>query len=286
MKYLILAKKTSEGVPGDDSGDIQKYFELGWESVGSRFDFIAMLNKGEVDTQNLTIVTLEDRMFMYTKFYDNVISYKQFLEMDIPKEDVLADWPANHMSFNFVKHPHQHFSFVEQGTGKYFRHEQDGELIFNGFDLEGTIDPDGEFITICIRHRDWCKDRNSDVSFYQKIVDGLKDHYPIYVAGRGNEEFCEKNNIEYVARLKDYVSLIKNKKCKSLITQSTGLAVLALTCAETDIHFVDHSDVSNLEGDNAISGGKPCHFYTKSLVPYYNLKDSTSNFIIERVKNG
>ena len=286
MKYLILGKKTSEGVIGDDSGDIQKYFELGWESVGSRFDFIAMFNKGEASPDNLTIVTLEDRMFMYTKFYDSVISYKEFLDMDIPKENILADWPANHMCFNFVKHIDQYFRFVEEGTGKYHRHKEDGELISNGFDLEGAICPDEEFITICMRHRDWCPDRNSDVSFYQKIVDTLKNYYPIYVAGRGNEEFCEKNNINYVEKLKDYVSLIKNPKCKSLITQSTGLAVLALTCAETDIHFVDHAGASNLAGDNAISGGKPCHFYNGSLLPYYNLKDSTSSFIIKKVKNG
>jgi len=286
MKYLILAKNISEGVLGDDSGNIEKYFELGWESIGSRFDFISMFNRGEADPKNLTIVTIEDRMFMYKKFYSSVISYKDFVKMNVPEEDILADWPANHLSFNFVKHPHKYFSFVEPETGKYYRHKEDGELIFNGFDLEETISPKEDFLTMCIRHRDWCQDRNSDMSFYQKIVDGLKNHYPIYVAGRGNEEFCKKNNITYVERLKDYVSLIKNPKCKSLITQSTGLAVLALTCAETDIHFVDHAGVSNLAGDNAISGGKPCHFYKGSLIPYYNLKESTSNFIIEKVKNG
>ena len=38
MRYLILGKNIRAGAPGNDSGSLNEYFELGWESIGSRFD--------------------------------------------------------------------------------------------------------------------------------------------------------------------------------------------------------------------------------------------------------
>ena len=169
-------------------------------------------------------------MFFYTKFYKNVISYEQFRNMKIRQEDIYGDWPLNHNQLRFLNGN----EFSDPETKEYVRKQQDGDLIFNGFDLAGSREPNETFITMCIRHRNWCSNRNSNTSFYQELVNLIKDKFPIYVVGKGNEEFCKDNNINYVASLKDYVSLIKNKNCKCLITQSTGTAVLALTCAETD----------------------------------------------------
>ena len=67
MKYLILSKNVKKGIPGDDSRKLTEYFELGWEVVGSRIDFIADLNMGKIDRDNTTIVCIEDRMFFYEK---------------------------------------------------------------------------------------------------------------------------------------------------------------------------------------------------------------------------
>lgn len=279
MKYLILGKNVNKGIEGDDSGLLKEYFELGWEVVGSRIDLICLYNEGCLNEDEITLVTIDDRMFFYTKYYKSVISYDEFVKLNVPPEDVCGDWPTRHESyFGFANFR----AFINPKTLEYVRKDQDLDLIFNGFDLEGAINPQEPFVTMCIRRRDWCSDRNSDVSFYQKIVDGIKDKFPIYVAGKGNEEFCEMNGINYVPRLKDYVALIKNQNCRCLITQSTGLAVLALTCAETDIHLVDHAGASDINGLNAISGGRPIHFFSKGLTPYYNLEDSTANCIVER----
>jgi hypothetical protein len=74
MRYLILGKNIRAGAPGNDSGSLNEYFELGWESIGSRFDLIALYNQGKINEDEVTLVTLEDRMFFYTKFYKNVIN--------------------------------------------------------------------------------------------------------------------------------------------------------------------------------------------------------------------
>jgi hypothetical protein len=41
MKYIILSKNINKGIVGDDSSNLNSYFELGWEVVGSRVEFVA-----------------------------------------------------------------------------------------------------------------------------------------------------------------------------------------------------------------------------------------------------
>ena len=262
MKYIILSKNITEGKSGNDSGDLNRYFELGWESVGSRFDFISLYNQGLVDEKNVTAVAIEDRMFFYSKFFKNIISYDKFLSIELKNEDTVEDWPENcltKMKFQDVE------NFINPETKKYYRYDEDKDLIFNGFDLEDAINPDYPFITMCIRHRDHGSNRNSNINFYQDVVNSLKERYNIFVVGKGNEEFCMRNGVTYVDRLKDYVSLIKNKKCRALIAQSTGTALLAFTCADTDIYLVDHAGSSNITGIRAIYGGTPSQFCSKKL---------------------
>lgn len=285
MKYIILSKDLNKGKVGDDSGNLSRYFELGWECIGSRFDFIAMYNRGEIQEDNVTIVTIEDRMFFYTKFYKNVISYDQFLQLlnkgIITKEDIIDDWTINHKNLKFLNGK----TFVNPENKKYYRYEEDRHLIFDGFDLSGSISPNCEFVVMCIRYRDWSSNRNSNINFYQNLVDKIKDKYQIFVVGKGNEDFCTRNSINYVDKLKDYVALIKNKNCKGLICQSTGTAVLAFNCAEVDIHLIDHSRASEIHGINAVLGGTTSQFCSKKIIPYYNYNQETFNSIIKGILN-
>lgn len=284
MKYLILSKDFSKGEVGDDSGSLGNYFELGWECIGSRFDFIALYNQNKIDEENTTVVTIQDRAFFYTKFYKNVISHDRFLELmksgDIGDKDILDDWAVGHKNLRFLNG-----GFTDDQTQKYYRYNEDKDLIFNGFDLQGSITPEYEFIVMCIRHRGWTPSRNSNVDFYQSVVEKIKDKYPIFVVGKGNEGFCEKNNITHVERLKDYVSLIKNKNCKGLVCQSTGTAVLAFNCAEVDIHLIDDNGASEVNGVNPVLGGKPSQFCSGGILPYYDTGDKTLKSITERILN-
>lgn len=283
MKYIILSKSIAQGRSGNDSGDLNKYFELGWESVGSRFDFISLYNQGLVDEKNVTAVTIEDRMFLYSKFFKNVISYDEFLSIKLTEEDTVEDWPETcHTTMKFQDQK----NFINPQTKRYYRYHEDKNLIFNGFDLDGTIKPDYPFVTMCIRHRDHGYDRNSNINFYQHLVNELKEKYSIFVVGKGNEQFCEKNSITYVERLKDYVSLIKNPNCRALIAQSTGTALLAFTCADTDIYLIDHAGSSKINGIQAIWGGIPSQLCSKKIIPFYNQSLETSHTITKELLNG
>lgn len=284
MKYIILSKDMKKGKPGDDidtTSGIKEYFELGWESIGSRFDFIASYNQGLIDENNTTVVTIEDRMFMYSKFFKNVISYDEFKNIDVKEIDIIIDYPE---SFPQVTAYYPELFSDKNDKNKYFRKKEDQDLIFNGFDIDDAIKPESSFVVMCIRHRDWCKDRNSDLSFWQKLVNGINGAHDIFVVGKNNENFCFENNITYIPKLRDYVSLIKNKNCKGVILQSTGTAVLALTCSESDIYFVDHAKVSSLHNNaSPICGSRQIHFFTGGLFPYYDLSDKTVTSILKGV---
>lgn len=266
MKYIIAGKSLVAGTTRSDSGKMNEYFELGWETVGSRFDVIKLFNDGEINTEDTTIVTTPDRMFFYTKFFNNVITWNEY--WDIRSNDPMVvlntdDWTSKHLTLGFCQ------SDFATSNGEYYRKEQDGELIFNGWDIDDAqYNPEKPFLVLNIRKRLWCPNRNSDSNLYQDIISKFRGDLDVYVVGRGNEAFCSMMGCTYVDRLKDYVSLIKNKNCVSLISQATGTVAIAMTCATTDIHMIDPSGAGKVTGTNAVLGGTPIHFFTKQLHTY------------------
>lgn len=278
MKYIILGKNNAQGIVGNDSSDLSEYFELGWESVGSRIDFISLVNQKLINEEEYTAVTIKDRMFMYTSFFKNVISYEEFSKKNISKNDII-DWTLIR-NFNFLDAN----KFVDLKTQKYIRHEEDYNEIFNGFTLNENLHQEEKFIVVCIRHRDHCSYRNSDVNFYKLLIKKLKLKIKnIFVVGKGNEEFCLKNNCFYVEKLQDYVTLIKNKNCAALVSQATGTVALSFTSATCPIYMIDHSKVSDLEGNNAVLGGKCIQFCSKPIKVFFEINQETIDKIFDNI---
>ena len=281
MKYIILGKSLKTGVVGDDSVSLNEYFELGWEVVGSRFDIIKLINTDQLDLDT-TLVTTEDRKFFYTKIFPNVITYSEFIQVK-KKTDEIIDWTSN---------PTKTFNFLDVSTfvdsdGKYIRHSQDYDLLFNGFDLSNSkIKERSSFVVIGLRYRDHINVKNSSEEFFGTLVDLIKKNITekIYVVGRGSESFCEKYNCKYVERLVDFVSLIKNKKCKGYITQSTGTACLSFVCSDSPIYLIDNQKCSDINGNNAVLGGKCIQLCTHEITPYYSLDKSNISDIVNRLK--
>ena len=100
MNYIILGKALNKGTINNDSSELSVYFELGWEVVGSRMDIIKQINGNQLDIKNTTLVTVEDRKFMYEKIFPNVISYEKFLEVKT-SDDSVSDWTITR-NFSFL----------------------------------------------------------------------------------------------------------------------------------------------------------------------------------------
>ena len=265
MKYIILGKALNKGTINNDSSELSVYFELGWEVVGSRMDIIKQINGNQLDIENTTLVTVEDRKFMYKSFYPKVISYEEFLNIKT-SNDIIDDWTINR-NFSFLN---AYDDYVDKVTKEYKYINRDFDTIFNGFNLSNSTLPtnnEDRFIVLALRYRDHNSHKNADENFFSRMVEEIKSKITknIYIVGYGSEKFSHKNECIYVDRLVDFVNLIKDKNCISLISQSTGTVCLSFLCSVAPIHLLDHTKCSEINGDNAVLGGKCIHFYQNGM---------------------
>lgn len=290
MNYIILGKCLKKGVSGNDSAELEVYFELGWEVVGSRFDFIKLIKTHpEEQLRDYTMVTSEDRVFFYSKLFHNVISYDEFKNLNLTDSDTVDDWTiskksTNQFGFNSTS------TFIDK-NGKYVRHDEDYEELFNGFDLsKSTIEKPDKYIVLSLRSRDHNNYKNfsHDSNFYKNLIKKIKSQLTenIFVVGYGTESFCLENKCTYVEKLVDFVSLIKDKKrCISNISQTTGTAVLSILSSEVPIHLLDNTGASDLTGNEAILGGKPLQLCKDKIILHTELNDDTIDEIIKTDKS-
>lgn len=273
MKYIILGKSLRKGTIGNDSSDLSVYFELGWEVVGSRFDIINLIASENIDINNTTLVTTEDRKFMYSKFFNKTISYDDFLNV-VVSDDSVEDWTISR-NFRFLN---AYNNFVDLSSKKYLHYDRDYNLIFNGYDIQNSVysNQQEKFVVLALRYREHNSHKNADTSLFKELVTKIKLHITknIFVVGYGSEYFCQENGCTYIDKLVDYVSLIKNKNCITLISQSTGTLCLALTSSETHIQLIDHTRCSELNGDNAVLGGRCVHFFSNGMSVHYDLNQN------------
>jgi len=289
MHYIILGKSLKKGVSGNDSSSLHVYFELGWEVVGSRFDFIKLIKTHSYhQLRDYTVVTSEDRVFFYSKLFHNVISYDEFKKLNITNIDTVDDWTLKHSSNQFSFNSTS--TFVDK-NGKYVRHDEDYEELFNGFDLsKSTIEKPDKYIVLSLRSRDHNNYKNfvNDVNFYKNLVNKIKSQITenIFVVGYGTESFCLENKCTYIEKLVDFVSLIKDKeRCISNISQTTGTVALSILCSEVPIHLLDNTGASDLTGNEAILGGKPLQLCKDKIILYRELNNETIDEIIETDKS-
>jgi hypothetical protein len=167
MKYIILGKGIKKGTINDDSSDLSTYFELGWEVVGSRIDIINYLQSNKIDVNELTLVTLEDRKFMYNSFYPNVISFDEYLKVK-KNEDSVEDWTITR-NFSFLN---AYNNFVNPQTKELQNIERDYELLFNGYNLESSDYNyiKENYVVLALRYREHNSGKNADEIFFKDLV--------------------------------------------------------------------------------------------------------------------
>lgn len=298
MKYIICGIDLASGTRENDSSDLTKYFELGWEVVGSRIDMIARKNTGNLDQKNTTIVTFEDRMFMYQNIFDNVISTDTFRKLHLNSEfsGKVENLPSNYNSFNFLNAKNHVDS---SNDNRYYRYEEDFKDIFFGYKLNEKYNKENlneKIIIAGFRSRSHGGHKNSSIDNYEeKIIKILASEFlikskNIFIVGNGKEviDFCLKNNFTHIKKLADFVTILKNPNCICHIAPSTGTTVLSLHAAECPIIQIDPYCAAEINGINAILGGKPSHFFTNKAIflkGHNMVKKFISKEIFEVIKN-
>jgi hypothetical protein len=288
MRYLILGKNIASGIKQNDSADLNVYFELGWELVGSRIDLIREINKNPNFLSSTTIITPQDRMFLYTSFANNVESAESFFLNStnfLNQGYEIEDWTETR-KFRFLNT--DEFSFKNDGVYKFFK--EDSYKIREGFDLSkvakeiATIEP---YVVISLRFRDHDPYRNSIpkqiINFIKELQSNNIKH--IYVFGRGSEGIAKKVGAYYVERLDEFTYLIRQNNCLAFIGQSSGPVLLALMTTPNLICIIDQSDASDLNGNNAVLGGKCIHFGGGEIRKFRSIKRKDKKELLTLIKN-
>lgn len=282
MNYIIAGKNDAAGISGNDSADLAVYFELGWEVVGSRLDAIKLLRTDKISNESTTIVTIDDRKFMYTSMFKNVISWDEFRKRRDNNEigifDTIEDWTQTR-PFSFLN-PNHDFEFWEnrdaspQANSRYSRYEQDYDYIVNGFtkndEITRNLKDDEKYYVACLRFRDHCNFRSSPEVWWSLLLDKIiaETGRKVFLVGHGSEKFVKNEKMKHVEKLQDYVTLIQDSRCRAVIAQSTGTCGLAFSASKSPIHWIDHANVSFINENNPVMGGN-CAIFTKSVIYRY-----------------
>jgi hypothetical protein len=295
MKYIIAGKNAATGKKGNDSSDLNVYFELGWEVVGSRLDAIKLLKTGEISNDDTTIVTVDDRQFMYSSIFKNVMSWDDFVRKPKDESDSIEDW-TQIRQFSFLN-LNGSFEFWEnrdarfESNSRYSRYEQDYDEIVNGFtknDLAlADIGENEQYYVACLRFRDHSEVRSSPVEWWKSLLNRIieKAGRKIFLVGHGAEVFANNDSMKYIEKLQDYVTLIQDVRCKAVVAQSTGTCGLAFSASKVPVHWIDHTDCSIHQQNNPVIGGV-CAMFLKSPVYKYissDMNEAGIETIISRI---
>lgn len=286
MRYIITGKNIRKGVIGDDIDDnadlFHEYFELGWEVISSRLFAIRMLREGNISIDD-TIVTVGDRMFMYTKIFKNVISYKKFRTMNIEENNILDLAKYSSLDNHFISTQDINKDGIVDIHAKYSRFYDDYDFIVN-FDFADIshLPIDNDYYCVCLRYRSHTPGRNSPDTFWDDFLKKMKQMNKIvFVVGYGAESKCDGKNIIHIEKLSEYASLINGKKCKSTIGVPTGTITLAFFCCTNKLFILDHAHCSNeiLKVNNPLIGGESIRFMD---IPYNFV---TNDFNVDKIIN-
>jgi len=209
--YYIVGKKINEGIIGDDGwGDLSRYFELGWEYAVTHLHIKHMYNEGKLKPEDI-IVTIKDRMFLYTGFWKNVISIDDFIKIPNKTNDVI----------DLCENAGNLLPRTKDGKYEYFYSDLD---IIKNIDYKNIdhLPTKEKFCCLHLRYRDWANFRNLDISIWLRIIEKLKQkNKKIFIFGKTTNHLCDNDTIFYVD-LDEYASLLHHNNCDFLIGTVSG----------------------------------------------------------------
>lgn len=254
--YIVVGKNKNSGVCGNDSGNLSCYFELGWELMVTRIKAIKLLKSGTITAQDI-IVTFPDRMFLYTKIFNNVITYNEYTKlgkvknMKLKTTDLVSKAP----------------SLVREDYSALIKTHLDLIRQVDYCDLS-KFDISKKFICLLIRRRDWCSERNGDENYYMDLIQKFsKLGVPVFLGGLGTEKYAVGDNVKW-ATLQEWASLMNHPNCMALIGSTSGAStLLGQLCCSSKILVNDPAKVSleKKSFKHPLLGGKDVHF---SGVPF------------------
>lgn len=221
--YIITGEGSIE-----DINTTEKYTELGWELLVSRPSFLKDLHQGKWNNTD-TIVTLEDRKFLYNSFVKNIINYKDYIQLQIPTSQeyryVSGFNMANQEFFNDL-----YGNYKESQEYKY----QETIPLIKTIDYTKEIKDKycitRDFAAVLVRNRKWQDYRSLTDKEYSTIISALRKKYSeVFVFGGGSERFC-RNGVIYIDNLRDWATITHNNGCDIVVGPASGGLAITQVC--------------------------------------------------------
>lgn len=245
---IITGKESAAGTKSNDSGNLNQYFELGWEAIITHLTVKYWWLTGICNRWDM-IVTCNDRRFMYTKWWDNdVLSWREFITRRITGKFIydgpIIDLPANIQSFPSVEQIKEIKSYLD---------DDDRNKIKDSFvkSLPRNF-RDGDFACMVIRKRAHCPDRDLPEDYLLELIAEAKRRYPhIYVMGKDVESYCT-DNMSHVT-LQEFATLINHHGCKRVVGPLSGGMALNCVFGNAPATFIDAANERhNYFGDHPL----------------------------------
>jgi len=203
MKYFILGREDPLNY-----SEYGQYTELGWESHVFNFELRRMLIQKEITRNSVTIVTVKDRMFLYETLFTNVISYDDFLSLNVNSNDIIQFGDLG-ISVN----PNDEVYRIYLENKKIM-------CDFKHYDIEEP----NNFWVLHIRFHKFANNRNHPEEFYKTIIEEVKKKYNFkcFIFGAGAKHFENKEENIIHVNLKEYCTLMSKDNCKFIIGPMSG----------------------------------------------------------------
>jgi hypothetical protein len=219
--YIITGEGSVE-----DINTTEKYTELGWELLVSRPSFLKDLHQGKWNNTD-TIVTLEDRKFLYTSFVKNIITYKEYITLQIPTSQeykyVSGFNTANQEFFDDL--------YGNYNESQEYKYPETIPLI-KTVEYSNLYEYDirSDFAAVLVRNRRWQDYRSLTDKEYSTIISILRKKYSeVFVFGGGSERFC-RNGVIYIDNLRDWATITHNNGCGIVVGPASGGLAITQVC--------------------------------------------------------
>ena len=233
MNYYIDGKTSEKGPTYEDSGDLNSYYELGWELMMTHVRVKKMKHLGIFKDNDVVVTTNDERKFLYTTEFNNVISWSEFIKLR-----------GDNNIIDLVN-----LSITDDHQDMVNDIIQDNDLINKlcsfEIDSETKLKIKDKFVCLQFRKRVHSSERNLDEKKFKDIINLITENYglDVYVMGLGSEIFCDNKKIFYV-NLQQFTTLINDENCVLFYSTMSGPAHLSnfFTSKKTK-HIVN--DISN-----------------------------------------
>lgn len=249
MKYYIVGKNSSGGPTHDTSGDLNSYYELGWEIMVTHYRIKKFFYDSKINDDDVIVTTNEDRKFLYETIFKNIINWDEFKKIDTSECEIidLVDLSLKHDFHN------EYINYTPEVNNNELN-----QILFSfkkDEDLLSSL-PNNKYVCLQFRNRDWSVERNVDKFFFSELVTYFSEEKKIdvYVMGLGGEIFCNNKNVKYV-NLKEFTTLINNENCLLFYSSMSGPAHLS--------YFFGHKNLYQIV--NSVGGERPHHLTNHPL---------------------